>query len=66
MAADLGYENVDNDLMSSYFYPVASFNSFEASSIYNEMYVKEHHKRLNESRKEIDSDSNSKKTTENN
>lgn len=64
MAADLGYDNVDNDLMTSYFYPGASYNSFEASSISNEMYVLEHQKKLFKLRKEKDSDEISNKPIE--
>lgn len=46
MAAELGYDNIDNDLISSYFYPGASSNSFEATSIYNEIYVRQNQKIL--------------------
>ncbi len=52
MAKDLGYPNIDNDLMKSFFYPDTSFFRNDADRIYNELYSIETLPRLEKIRDE--------------
>jgi len=50
MARDLGYSEIDNNVMKSFFNPDTSFFRHQASDIYNEKYAQEHLKHLLELR----------------
>lgn len=58
MAKDLGYKNIDNNLMKTFYNPDASFFRNRASSIYSELYTIENSQRLDEKRQKQGSLSN--------
>ena len=50
IAKDLGYSNIDNNLMKSFYYPDWSFYRHQSSSIHNELYSLEKFPELLEAR----------------
>lgn len=53
MARDLGYDNIDNELMKSFFYPDSEFFRNDSSRIYNELYHIENSQRLEQIRQQM-------------
>jgi len=59
IAKDLGYNDMDNQVMRTYFYPKASEFRYSQDVIYNELYVLQRSGELLEERKKGDNPSNS-------
>ena len=46
MAKDLGYSNIDNNVMKTFYHPDASFYRYQCDAVYNELYCLEKYPQL--------------------